>query len=233
MIKKSLAFTLGEILIAMSVIGVVAVMVMPQLVLGQKAAQAQAQFNTAYSILAKSIADMDADEVSSDPKNYMTAGSFYPVIKQYNKITIDCGVYNATNDSVCISTTNRDQVSDYLNRKGNTKMDPQFLDDGAFVLNNGMLFAVENPQNHPYGLLVLIDINGKNKRPNRLGFDLFAFEILNGDILPLGAPGTTAKWSDDPDKYCNKNDGSNLNGMTCAFFAATDQEYFHKLFNGH
>ena len=50
MIKKFLAFTLGEILIALTVIGVVSVLVMPQLVLGQKAAKAKAQFNTAYAM---------------------------------------------------------------------------------------------------------------------------------------------------------------------------------------
>lgn len=233
MIRKKLGFTLSEILIALTVIGVVAVLVMPQLVLGQKAAQAQAQFSTAYSLLAKSIADMDADDVSVDPKDYLAAGSFYPVLKKYQKITIDCGVYQATNDSVCISTTNRDSTSDYLNRKGNTKMDANLLDDGAFVLNNGMLFAVENNTNNPNGLLVLIDINGKNKRPNRLGYDLFAFEIVKGDVLPVGSPGTLAKWSNNPSTYCNDTSSSNLNGMTCAYYAATDQEYFKKIYNGH
>ena len=169
---------------------------MPQLVLGQKAAKAKAQFNTAYAILAKSIAEMDADEVSTAPKNYVKAGAFYPVLKQYQKVTIDCGVYAATNDSVCISTTNRDNTSDYTIRKNNnTKMNAHMLDDGAFVINNGMLFVIENPANNPNGLLVSIDINGKNNRPNKWGWDLFTFEIVKGDVLPVGAPGTTAAWS--------------------------------------
>ncbi len=231
--RKKSGFTLGEILIALTVIGVVAVLVMPQLVLGQKAAQAKAQFDTAYSLVAKSIADMDADNVSVDPKSYLPAGSFYRVLKEYNKVTIDCGVYAATNDSVCISTENRDSTSDYLNKRGNTKMDAQYLDDGAFVINNGMLFAVENPENHPNGLLVLVDINGKNKRPNRLGYDLFAFEVVDGDVLPLGAPGTTEKWSKDPSAFCSDNGSDKDNGMTCAFFASTDDDYFRKLYNGH
>lgn len=230
--RKKSGFTLGEILIALTVIGVVAVLVMPQLVLGQKAAQAKAQFSTAYSLIAKSIADMDADNVSVDPKSYLPAGSFYRVLKEYNKVTIDCGVYAATNDSVCISTENTDSTSDYLNKRGNTKMNARYLDDGAFVINNGMLFAVENPENHPYGLLVLIDINGKNKRPNRLGYDLFAFEVVEGDVLPLGAPGTTEKWSKTPSSFCD-NGSSADNGMTCAYFASTDDDYFRKLYNGH
>ena len=111
-------------------------------------------------------------------------------------------------------------------------MNAHYLDDGAFVINNGMLFAVENPENHPDGLLVLIDINGKNKRPNRLGYDLFAFEVVEGDVLPLGAPGTTEKWSKTPSSFCD-NGSSADNGMTCAYFASTDDDYFRKLYNGH
>ena len=234
MIKKFLAFTLGEILIALTVIGVVAVLVMPQLVLGQKAAKAKAQFNTAYAILAKSIAEMDADEVTTDPKSYSASGSFYPVLKKYQKVTIDCGKYNITNDSVCLSTSNRDEVSDYTIRKSdNTKMNAHLLDDGAFVINNGMLFAIENVTNNPNGLLVSIDINGKNNRPNKWGWDLFTFEIVKGDVLPVGAPGTTATWSTNPATYCSASSNSNLNGITCAYYASTDQDYFKKLYNGH
>lgn len=234
MIKKFLAFTLGEILIALSVIGVVAILVMPQLVIGQKAAKAKAQFNTAYAILAKSISEMDADEVTTDPKNYMEAGAFYPVLKKYHKVTIDCGKYSATNDSVCISTTNRDNVSDYtIRKKDTTKMNANLLDDGAFVINNGMLFVVENPANNPNGLLVSIDINGKNNRPNKWGWDLFTFEIIKGDVLPVGAPGTTATWSANPAQYCSETSNSNLNGMTCAYYASTNQDYFKDLYKGH
>ena len=72
MIKKIFAFTLSEILIALSVIGVVAVLVMPQLVAGSKAGKAKAQFNTAYTLMAKAITDMDADDVSIDPNKYPT-----------------------------------------------------------------------------------------------------------------------------------------------------------------
>ena len=80
---KKFGFTLGEILIALAVIGVVAGLVLPQLVTGQKAAQARAQFNTAYSLLAKSIADMDADNVSVDPASYGAPQALYKILKEY------------------------------------------------------------------------------------------------------------------------------------------------------
>lgn len=63
---------------------------MPQLVASSKAGKAKAQFNTAYTLMAKAITDMDADDVSIDPNKYPTR-TFYDKIKPYNKIGVDCG----------------------------------------------------------------------------------------------------------------------------------------------
>ena len=213
MMKKSFGFTLGEVLIALGVIGVVAALVIPQLVNGHKAGTARAQFDTAYSMLSKTIVEMEADDVPVDPANYKTAGSFYSKFKEYNKVTIDCGKYNSTNSSVCISTSSRADDKSYKNHIGNTLSEgseKNLLDDGAFVLNNGMLVMIENPNNNPNGLLISVDINGKNKNPNMWGYDLFTFELVKGgQLLPVGAPGTGVKsdgtiraWS-DPTSYRN------------------------------
>ena len=235
---KKFGFTLGEILIALAVIGVVAGLVLPQLVTGQKAAQARAQFNTAYSLLAKSIADMDADNVSVDPASYNVSQSLYKTLKGYQRVSIDCGDVHAQtkNTSVCIgfgfadSSTEQDNYH-IFNKHSNTKINIARLDDGAFVLNNGMLFAFENPtKGYKW---VTIDINGKSKMPNRWGWDLFTFELVKGDILPLGAPGTSAPYSTKPHDYCNPAGESNENGITCGYFAASNEEYFNELYLGH
>ncbi len=247
MMKKSIGFTLGEILIALSVIGVVASLVLPNLINGHKAGTAKAQFDTAYAMVAKAIVEMEVDNVSVEPASYTAAGSFYDKFKKYQRVTIDCGKYAATNDSVCISTTNTTtQQGAYKRLDGgafSSGKELHMLDDGCFVVNNGMLMCIENPANYLYGLMVMVDINGKNKNPNKLGYDLFAFELIKGGILlPLGAPGTgqqqTAKtlWGKDTaavDSYCNKNAAKTWNGMTCAYKAATDEEYFKKLYQGH
>lgn len=242
MMKKSFGFTLGEILIALSVIGIVAALVIPQLVNGHKAGEAQAQFNTAYSLIAKAVADMDADNISINPASYTaTAGSFYTKFKEYNRVTVDCGVYKATNTSVCFSTTDRDNDLSYKNFSKNLMTsEKHLLDDGAFVLNNGMMIAIENPANIPYGLLIFVDINGKNKQPNTLGYDLFAFELTNDGLLPVGAEGTgqnaNAKnlWGKGkPEDYCDPNSDKAYNGITCAYMAVKNQDYFNELYKGH
>ena len=235
---KKFGFTLGEILIALGVIGVVAALVLPQLVTGQKAAEAKAQFDTAYSLLAKSIADMDADNVSVDPASYNVSQSLYNTLKHYQRVTIDCGDYasETKNTSVCIGQSGahaNDSEDNYYiyNKSSNTKANIRRLDDGAFVINNGMMFAFENP-NNGYKW-VSIDINGKNKLPNRWGWDLFTFELVKGDILPLGAPGTSEPYSTSPQQYCSAHETGNENGATCGYYAATDEDYFKNLYLGH
>lgn len=243
MMKKSLGFTLGEVLIALSVIGIVAALTIPQLIRGQKAGQARAQFNTAYSILTKSLAEMDADNVSVDPASYRTSQSLYHALKRYHKVIVDCGDYNSANKntSVCIgqgAANANDSLDNYsiFNAGTHTKMNMDRVDDGAFVINNGMMFAFENPANGY--IWVSIDINGKNNLPNIWGWDLFTFELTRNGFLPLGAPGTSAAYSDtagdmDTDPNCSTTNTGVENGATCAFYATTDQEYFNKLYKGY
>ena len=243
MMKKSFGFTLGEILIALSVIGVVASLVIPQLVNGHKAGEAQAQFNTAYSLIAKAIADMDADNISVNPATYSEAGSFYPIFKQYIRYTIDCGKGEDTkNTSVCPKYGN-DFYSTFNEEQ---KTDTNILDDGSFVLNNGMLVAIDNDPETSDEILkggnifISVDINGFNKHPNKHGYDLFTFQLVNGELLPVGVSGTISQVSNNPKKYCCStkiNDGcsaeSQRNGLSCAYYALTDQDYFKKIYKGH
>lgn len=234
--KKSFGFTLGEVLIALGVIGVVASLVIPQLISGHKAGTARAQFDTAYSMIAKTITEMEADDVPVKPANYKTSQSLYPKLKQYNKVTIDCGDYSAgsKNASVCINRSgnnNSDDYDNYHTYNHTSKANISRFDDGAFVLNNGMLIAVENPANGY--VWISVDINGKNKLPNKWGWDLFTFELTDNGIMPLGAPGTTAVYSNNPENFCARNGSGTENGATCSYFAATDEDYFKKLYQGH
>ena len=247
MMKKSLAFTLGEVLIALGVIGVVASLVIPLLVNGQKAGTARAQFDTAYSLLSKTIADMDADNVPVLPANY-TANSLYSQVKKYSRVATDCGTYSSDkNTSVCIgyggkdSSGNTDNYKIY-NKQSNTKINLSRVDDGGFVLTNGMMVAFEQPaystrtingKVYARPILITIDINGKGKNPNRWGWDLFTFELTNQGIQPVGSEFTHPDFSTNPAALCSKTGTGTENGITCAYYAATDADYFTKLYSGH
>ncbi len=208
--KKSLAFTLGEVLIALAVIGAIASLVLPQMILGQKSNQARSQFNTAYSLLGAAIARMDADNVSLKPASYSSKEDFYNVIKKYQKISHDCG------------TT------------GLCDPNPAYQDidaSGAFILNNGMLVIVENAPDdtevdNSGAVIVTVDINGNRKMPNKRGYDVFTFQLVNGDIVPVGADDTFTQAS------CSRNsNASTAASMACSQEAATDADYFKKVYN--
>ena len=71
-------------------------------------------------------------------------------------------------------------------KNSNTSINLMYFDDGAVVLTNGMSIALEQAtyrestiNGKVYGrpILISVDINGKNKNPNRWGWDLFTFEL--------------------------------------------------------
>lgn len=236
--KKSLAFTLGEILIALGVIGVIASLVLPQLVIGHKSSIAKAQFETAHNLLVKTFADMEADGLDVSPTSFTASQSLYKKLKPYSRVVVDCGDFSSDkNSSVCVNYGAKNQSGAGDNyttypHGSKTKIYINRLDDGGFVLNNGMLVAFENPGGAGE-LWISVDINGKNKLPNKWGWDLFTFELTNKGLLPVGAPGTTKKYSNVPLTYCNQSSKSQENGVTCGYYAVTDKDYFKKIYKGH
>lgn len=71
-------------------------------------------------------------------------------------------------------------------------------------------------------------INGYNKSPNRLGQDLFMFQIdNNGQLLPMGAENTD--YYSPTDKYCSKTSSLSANGLGCTAKALYKTDFFKKL----
>lgn len=224
MMKKFFAFTLGEILIALGVIGVVASLTLPMLINGKKASEAHAQFTTAYADISKAISEMETDNRPVDPINYSAERSFYPVFKEYFKTTVDK------------EYSTEGKPYRYLDGTDLSEESMAYMDDGHFVINNGMDIFIENPENNPNGLLVFVDINGNDKLPNRMGFDVFGFELVKDrNFLPLGAPGTNEEWSEDPASQCNipDDDAPSGTGYTCSFYALSNSDYFRNVYKGH
>lgn len=226
MTRKFFGFTLGEILIALGVIGVVASLTLPQIINDKKASEAQAQFTTAYAEISKAINEMEVDNVPIEPANYTKNRSFYPVFKQYFKVVVDKGY----------STDGK--TYKYFKNKNINDEDMKRFGDGHFVINNGMDIFIYNSKNSKSGLVVWVDINGNNKLPNTLGYDLFGFELMRGgQFMPLGSTGTTdSTWAADPKKSCKydadkpEDRGS---GATCSLYAVSNSDYFKTLYKGH
>ena len=225
MTHNKAAFTLAEVLITLGIIGVVAALTIPGLMTAYKAHRLRSQFLKSYSIIQQVYKQMEADDVSLDPTTY-SGGTMHTLFLKYLKGTIDCGKgNNATIKKFkpCYDLANTTKQLRYKTIDGNSGMDSKIIDDGQIVLSDGSLLLFENPSTTPYRVWVSVDLNGADNPPNILGYDLFTFEFLDGELRTMGDLQT--KYN-NIDKYCNLKGAGWLNGIACAKLAKENPDYF-------
>lgn len=230
--NKKNAFTLAEVLITLGIIGVVAALTIPSLINNYKAKRLRSQFLKSYSTVQQVFKQMEADDVSLDPKTYTGLNSaFYRTFMNYLQGAMDCGSsgkgqkqgYPCYAIFVAAGAT-KDEP--YKTFDGGTANESTF-DDGEIALQDGTLLLFENNPNYTDPpILVSVDLNGYKNPPNRWGYDLFTFQFIDGELLTMGAQGTAYT---DMGAYCNPNGGGILNGIACAQKAKDNTEYFKKL----
>ncbi|MCM1339854.1 MAG: type II secretion system GspH family protein [Muribaculaceae bacterium] len=229
-IKKP-AFTLAEVLITLSIIGVVAAMTIPNLLNNIKANQLRSQFLKSYSVIQQAFRQMKADEVPIDLATYRQTGSFYKEFGKYVKAALDCGRfgYAQKNNSLCFYKTQtfneETTTTGYKTFDGEKIFSDVFIDDGQLVLLDGSTIFFEN-SSYSNVIYISVDLNGYKTPPNRAGYDLFTFEIKDEEVLPMGSPGT--KYTQE-EVYCNKSKKNKYNGIACAAKAKNDPNYFKKI----
>ena len=220
--KVKFGFTLAEVLITLGIIGVVAALTIPTLINNYKAKRLRSQFLKSYSTIQQVFKQMEADDVSLDPSSYTLnqTGTFYKLFKNYLNGITDCQrAFNGVLPCADVYSVN------YKTLDKKSMVPRYFFDDGQIVLPDGTLLIFENSSSSNY-LWFFVDLNGYNNQPNILGYDLFVFEFLDGELRTMGAKGT--KYT-DMDKYCNPNGSSSLNGIACAQKAKENPDYFKDL----
>ena len=224
-ILKNRAFTLAEVLITLGIIGVVAAITLPNLMTAYKARVLRSQFMKSFSLIQQAYKMMEADGVSSSPTDYDRISgddsSFKTVFQRYFTGTTDCW-YNKS--APCYNMT----TYFYKMFDGKTTLNTPFLDDGQFALKDGTLFMFENPaSSNPANCRawVFVDINGINVKPNRLGYDLFVFQLTDNGLKAMGDEGTEYVG----DNYCSLLGKGNLNGFSCTKEAKNDPDYFKRI----
>ena len=228
--KVRLGFTLAEVLITLGIIGVVAAMTIPNLIANYKAHRLSSQFLESYSIIQQVFKQMESDEVSLSPSDY-GVGQYYKTFMKYLQAPYDCGLGGSIGENnknfkgkPCYNTSGRYSDVGYKTFDGSkTAANQALLDDGQIALQNGSLLLFENNiiEQRVY---VSVDLNGYNNKPNRWGYDLFTFQLKDGELKTMGAKGTDYP---DVDSYCNKSDGNDRNGIACAQKAKENPlEYF-------
>ena len=229
--RKNKGFTLAEVLITLGIIGVVAAMTMPTLVNNSRNQECRAGLKAGYALISTALNSMIADDMSTRSGDYASR-EFTPVFRNYFKVGNKGGNYQDCKDNTIFITTENsnndpgDHDNEYRTYSKKNNIYTKFLDDGQFVLANGMLVAIENKE--PPIIYISIDVNGKGKKPNVWGIDLFTFQLMeNGKLLPMGAEGTDY----DSEIYCDPAGESDINGIACAVKAVSDDSYWRHLPN--
>lgn len=219
-------FTLAEVLITLGIIGVVAAMTIPTLIANTRAAQLKSRYFKSYSTITQALKLMQADDVSMDNN----ADFAYKLFMNYLSAPYDCGLggnigadQGNKKEVPCYKSNTGNSATPYKSLDGKSNFYQDYLDDGQIAMQDGSLFLFENNEGR---IFISVDLNGYNNKPNRAGYDLFTFQYIDGELLPMGDSRTLYP---DVDKYCSLTSSSSLNGITCASKVKSDADYFKKL----
>ena len=231
------AFTLAEVLITLGIIGIVAAMTLPALINKIKYREFETALRKNYTVLqqALQLAQLDTGEAVT-PNNYQSGYGRRAPIKElllkYIKKAKDCGT--GTEKGACLENEaisgNENINNTYKTFNNKNVVDKYMMDDGQFITTDGTLFLIENSmtseENTILPIYITVDVNGLKKKPNRWGYDLFTFQLMNdGKLLPVGAEGT--KYT--PEQCCSQTNTGGRNGISCAYRALTDKNYWNEL----
>ena len=231
---RKTAFTLAEVLITLGIIGIVAALTIPTLITNIRHKELQTGLKEAYSSISQALKLYHAENgVPLMPSNF-ACRQFKAVIMPYFRTAKDCGFGAVDASSACIS--NPALLSDeqkesyketYRNFNGTNPIKMTAFDDGQFVINNGMLILIENVGKGNV-VFISVDVNGYDKKPNRLGQDLFMFQIDDGgNLLPMGAKGTNYYSANNAN--CLTTSTADMNGAGCTVKALNDPKFFDNL----
>ena len=131
----------------------------------------------------------------------------------------DCGGGYDDSNTACVPNIsapgyNGNSQGLYKTYNNQNVIDFQYFDDGQFVLPDGSLILVNTTAGQ--GKCISVDVNGFGKKPNRLGKDLFMFQLMpSGELLPMGAKGT--QFYSETDEYCSDSSNNTMNGAGCTY----------------
>lgn len=211
--KKS--FTLAEILITLGIIGIVAVMIIPTLIQNVQDMQLKTAAKNAYSKASNAISMMKANNGGWD--NSMSYSDFYTAFRSNFKTLDD--VDGSNNYYRYVEATETSPV--YNNISGSYPGHTWFM-NFEFITIDGMFWATnwwDDSSSLKFGITV--DVNGYNKKPNTYGKDVFMFQVVNGALLPMGAPGTDMS----ADIFCNKETPGSSSGLACMYNVVNGIDY--------
>ena len=207
-------FTLAEVLITLSILGVVAAIMIPSTVRRISDKQTVTAVKMAYSIFDNAI-QMAVIE-NGDPYNWAwpNLNGVCADAANYNYFAKTIGKYlNATSMAEDESVYNSRTWQQFARTK-----------DAIFRLKNGIVAAIwlgdgyirDTNGNGCVNSFIFIDVNGK-KGPNKMGYDKFIFSLPGmGYGYPYQIDFAHGHYQRRDAAYCNKNSTTSCNMCSCA-----------------
>jgi len=176
-IKTKHAFTLAEVLITLTIIGVIAAITIPSLLQNMDNQQNKTAWKKAYSEMEQAYMNIKRENGGSIDEYFGGESSTESLVslfyKQFSTIETDLSIPGLAN----MYKTLDNQTVPYSN-----------FSYGKMVQNRG--WSVFFRTWHPDRSVIMVDINGHKKGPNVLGKDLFGAILTKDWIKPIGAEGT-------------------------------------------
>lgn len=221
-------FTLAEVLITLGIIGVVAALTIPTLIASHRNKVLEVQFKKQYSIIQQALLNMQEKEGLIPNYSNFPNHEFVNTFKNYYSVMVDCKYSGCEAMDIDAADGNYANLTSKVYRTYNNAVyaGSGLFDDGQFMISDGS-FLLFNSSGASSRITITVDTNGYKKAPNRWGLDLFTFQIeeSSGKLLPMGADGTYFR----SPQLCSLNSTSKENGITCAYKALSEKDYFKNL----
>ncbi len=231
--RSKYAFTLAEVLITLGIIGVVAAMTLPSLIVKTKEKEAVSKLKKVHSTLenAYRLAQNEHSEITnwfSGNNSAVNSELFYKNLKPYLKVMKECGFEQGCLTEGPVKTLDGRNYVDYNLLPSEYKI---ILADGVSVV-----FFVSSPECSNVFIEqdeklywnacgnIKVDINGK-KGEYTLGKDFFTFDITPKGIIPSGTQDDAFGF----ERYCNVSMKTSANGRSCAAWVIYNEnmDYLH------
>ena len=185
--SRKIAFTLAEVLITLGIIGIVAALTIPSVIEGYKEKETVAKLKKVYSVLSQSYElymqetgepfKWSADSSIYDRGEDEQYVEFFNILKKQYKKVKEChnefvGCYSRGYYKTLLGN---DYTYGYGERAGKGKL--SLVTPDGVTIGFGWDGVWQQDK-------ILVDLNGP-KKPNRGGYDAFAFSIKDDKIIPF------------------------------------------------
>ena len=217
--KSKTGFTLAEVLITLAIVGIVAALTIPNLILKYQEKQTVTRFKWVYSTLANAFTMAVAENGAPENWKLNDPQDMAEILSKYMKVSEKCYYKKGClpSDLDAVSLTGQSRYSTVGNLDLHVK---ERFNNGIVLLytsvRNGCVYnyidedGTEKQSSGNCGVIAAFITMNKT---NRLGLDRFNFTVTPNGILP-----NYYKYGDDTIRQlCTKNwtSSENTNGSTC------------------